>query len=100
MDQRITKFHLQAWIYGSVLLSCPGWKSHQISKRIQRFLITSEFGQVEVHTQWQMTKKLYYVGPCHHGTERPRVADGKDGLQIRRVAANILKMQSRTADKG
>jgi hypothetical protein len=24
MDQRITKFHLQAWIYGSVLLSCPG----------------------------------------------------------------------------
>jgi hypothetical protein len=27
-------------------------------------------------------------------------ADGRDGLQIRRVAANILNMQSRTADKG
>jgi hypothetical protein len=29
--------------------------------------------------------------PCHHGTARPQVADGGDGLQIRRVAANILK---------
>jgi hypothetical protein len=31
---------------------------------------------------------------------RPRVADGEDGLQIRRVAANILNKQSRIADKG
>jgi hypothetical protein len=30
---------------------------------------------------------------------RPRVADEEDGLQIWRVAANILNMQSRTADK-
>jgi hypothetical protein len=30
---------------------------------------------------------------------RPRVADRGDGLQIRRVAANILNKQSRTADK-
>jgi hypothetical protein len=30
---------------------------------------------------------------------RPQVADG-DGLQIWRVAANILNKQSRTADKG
>jgi hypothetical protein len=41
-----------------------------------------------------------YVGPCHHGTVRPRVADGGDGLQIWRVTENILKKQSRTADKG
>jgi hypothetical protein len=38
--------------------------------------------------------------PCHHGMARPQVADGGEGLQIRRVAANILNKQSRTADKG
>jgi hypothetical protein len=31
---------------------------------------------------------------------RPQVADEGDGLQIGRVAANILNKQSRTADKG
>jgi hypothetical protein len=31
---------------------------------------------------------------------RLQVADGEDGLQIWRVAANILNKQSRTADKG
>jgi len=31
---------------------------------------------------------------------RPRVADGEDDLQIRRVAVNIPNKQSRTADKG
>jgi hypothetical protein len=37
---------------------------------------------------------------CHHGMARPRVADRGDGLQIWRVAANMLNKQSRTADKG
>jgi hypothetical protein len=31
---------------------------------------------------------------------RPPVADGGDGLQMRRVASNILNKQSRTADRG
>jgi hypothetical protein len=35
--------------------------------------------------------------PCHirnqHGMARPRVADGGDGLQIWRVAANILNKE-------
>jgi hypothetical protein len=31
---------------------------------------------------------------------RPRLAGGEDGLQIRRVAANILNKQSRRADRG
>jgi hypothetical protein len=31
---------------------------------------------------------------------RPQVADGGNGLQIWRVAVNILNKQSRTADKG
>jgi hypothetical protein len=38
--------------------------------------------------------------PCHHGMARPKVADGREGLQIWRVAANTLNRQSRTADKG
>jgi hypothetical protein len=38
--------------------------------------------------------------PCHHGMARLQVADGGDGLQIWKVAANILNKQSRTADKG
>jgi hypothetical protein len=33
-------------------------------------------------------------------TARPQVADGGDGLQIWRVAANILNKQSRTARQG
>jgi hypothetical protein len=37
---------------------------------------------------------------CHHGVARPQVADGGNGLQIWRVAANILNKQSRTVDKG
>jgi len=38
--------------------------------------------------------------PCHHGMARPQVADGGEGTQIWRVAANILNKQSRTANKG
>jgi hypothetical protein len=34
------------------------------------------------------------------GMARPQFADGGDAPQIRRVAANILNNQSRTADKG
>jgi hypothetical protein len=36
----------------------------------------------------------------HYRMARPQVADGGDGLQIWRVAANILNKQSRTVDKG
>jgi hypothetical protein len=45
---------------------------------------------------------LLYVKwvPCHHGVARPQVADGRDGLQIGRAAANIATTQSRIADKG
>jgi hypothetical protein len=31
---------------------------------------------------------------CHHGMARPQVADGGDGLQIWRVAANMLNKKS------
>jgi hypothetical protein len=41
-----------------------------------------------------------YVGACHHGMARPRVADGGDGLQLWEVDAKVLNKQSRTAEKG
>jgi hypothetical protein len=37
--------------------------------------------------------------PCHHGMARPQVADGGDGLQIWRAAANVSNKQSRTSEK-
>jgi hypothetical protein len=37
---------------------------------------------------------------CHHGMACPQAADGGDGLQIWRVAANIFNKQWRTAEKG
>jgi hypothetical protein len=41
---------------------------------------------------------LCYMSSCHHDMTRPWVVHG-DGLQIWRVALNILNKQSRTADK-
>jgi hypothetical protein len=38
--------------------------------------------------------------PCLYGMARPQEADGREGLQIWTVAANILNKQSRTADNG
>jgi hypothetical protein len=38
--------------------------------------------------------------PCHHGTARPQVAGGGDGLQIWRLAANMLNKKSRMANTG
>jgi hypothetical protein len=45
-----------------------------------------------------VTSRVRWV-PCQHGKARPQVAEGGDGLQIWREAANILNKQSRTADK-
>jgi len=40
------------------------------------------------------------VGPFLHGMARPRIADGGHGIQIWRVAANILIKQFRAAEMG
>jgi hypothetical protein len=45
-------------------------------------------------------KVLSEDGTCHHSMARPQVADGRDGLQIWRVAANVLNKQSLTVEKG
>jgi len=38
-------------------------------------------------------------GSCHHSMVCPRVADGGDSLQIRKVVANKWNRHSQTADK-
>jgi hypothetical protein len=43
---------------------------------------------------------LTYISCIFHGMARSGVADGGDGLQIWRSAANISNNQSRTADNG
>jgi len=45
----------------------------------------------DIHVKWV---------PCHHNIARTQEADGGDGLQVWRVAVNILNQQSRTASKG
>lgn len=41
-----------------------------------------------------------YIGPCYHSMANPQVTDEGNGVQIRRVAAIMLKKPSRAADKG
>jgi hypothetical protein len=38
--------------------------------------------------------------PCHYSMARPRVEDGRDGLQLWKLAANMVNKQPRTNDKG
>ena len=47
---------------------------------------------LQVFQPWQ-------VYSCKYGLARPQVGDGGEGLQVWRLAANILNNQSRTADK-
>jgi hypothetical protein len=66
----------------------------------------------DIHTRVTLTSRLARIlsaihrkvrvkwDPCHHGMGRPQVADEGDGLQIWKVAENILNKLSRTADRG
>jgi hypothetical protein len=55
-----------------------------------------------------VAKNIYFIAAtshvkwvsCHHDNVRPQVADRADGLQIWRVAANILNKQLQTTDSG
>jgi hypothetical protein len=63
------------------------------------------FGNEAPHTLCIPTKPLWNIKtsseinghvrwvPCHHGMSCPQTADGGDGLQIWRVAENILNKQ-------
>jgi hypothetical protein len=49
---------------------------------------------------FQLLQMLQVCIKTHFSLLKPQVADGGDGLQIWRVAANILYKQLRTAEKG
>jgi hypothetical protein len=53
--------------------------------------ILSLFTWLGLHVMWV---------PCHHDMAHPQFADGEDGLQLWRVAANKLNKQPQTATKG
>jgi hypothetical protein len=44
--------------------------------------------------------QIYFFQLCDFLSERPPVANGGDGLHMRRVAANVFDNQSWTANKG
>jgi hypothetical protein len=56
--------------------------------------------ETKFHTIQNHRQNYSFVGPFSPRMARPQAADGGDGLQIWRVAANILNEQSRTAKKG
>ena len=55
------------------------------------------FTQLEGSVPWSQDALLSKINPLH--TLTPYAADGGDGLQICKVAANILNKQSRTDEK-
>jgi hypothetical protein len=70
------------------------WSS-SLCSFLQSPVISSLFGpNILLSTLFSNTlslcSSLVRLATCHHSTARPQVADGGDGLQIWRVAANIL----------
>jgi len=43
-----------------------------------------------------LMKHLCYVGSCHHSMAQPQVVDGGDGLQMWKVAVNMLNKHFHT----
>jgi hypothetical protein len=60
----------------------------------------SSFGRINIFYFSMPSTSHVRCVPCQHAMARPQVAVGGDGLQIWRVAANILNKQSGRADNG
>jgi hypothetical protein len=59
------------------------------------FILQSEV-QIYLTQDFSSLTRRLKCAPCHHGMACPQVADGGDGLQLWRAAANILN----TAEEG
>jgi hypothetical protein len=82
--------------YGNIVVHSLATYLHAASNLICIYLLLLsykyfQFAADPFHDRWV---------PCHHGRACPQVADGGDGIQIRREAANILNKQFRRAKKG
>jgi hypothetical protein len=90
MQKRKTKF-IKSW-----LIFLP-YFLHSYNLKVATLSGPVPYHHGMVHPKVAM---LSGPAPCHHSMVHPQVADRGEGVQIRRVAANILNKQSRTADKG
>jgi hypothetical protein len=97
-------------VYGFIKFSVLRGRNHESILRNTSFVVIEMYSAKSCgfNTELDLTpflrlmffkEKLSHI-ICHHGVARPQIADGGDGLQIWRVAANILNLQSWTADKG
>jgi hypothetical protein len=68
--------------------------------RFMEYFVTPAFVKTTFHCIESIVRNHVKWVPCHYGMACPQVVDGGQGLQVWRVAANILNKQSRTADKG
>jgi hypothetical protein len=77
--------------------TCSTWKNdvclqNFVSDRIRKAILEVRInGETSLNIFWTggVSCNIRWV-PCHHGRARPRVADGREGLQIWKVAANVL----------
>jgi hypothetical protein len=98
-------FYIFRWpwcLFISVKRSTEVWLKLLINIKSNILTFRSIFTPFRTQFDKEFWNLLFHVRwvPCHHGMRRPQVADGGSGLQIWRVAANILNKQSRIADKG
>jgi len=85
----------------------PSWEanSHSAGQETSRLLCNLQiyyhvYRSLEPVTGPYPIIQSCYVGPCQHGMWHSRVADEVDGLQIWKVAANILIKLLGTTEKG
>jgi hypothetical protein len=58
--------------------------------KVSHVLVSAVQNSYHVYTTLSYANDNVRWVPCHHGVARPQVADGGDGFQIWRIAANIL----------